>query len=137
MGIGIGQWPQAIVILLPRSIPKSQLNVLAINLNIGDVVLEHRWYVDLPIVARRSALSTGSRAGVLAGVPLGMCPSRTLSTSRSGKEVSGELGHSNAGRDLSASTISDDNELPADFGHVESEWVGRAWRVMCKSSSST
>ena len=47
MGIGIGQWPQAIVILLPRSIPKSQLNVLAINLNIGHVILEDCGDVDL------------------------------------------------------------------------------------------
>ena len=42
------------------------------------------------------------------------------------------LEHSNARYDLSASTISDDNELPADFGHVDGGWVGRAWRVMCE-----
>lgn len=47
MGIGVGQRAETVVILLASSIPKGELDVLAINLNIGDVVLEDSGDVDL------------------------------------------------------------------------------------------
>lgn len=47
MGVGVREWSQAIVIFLPGGIPKSQLNVLPIDFNIGNVVLEDGGHVDL------------------------------------------------------------------------------------------
>lgn len=47
MRVGIGQRAQTIVVLLASRIPKGQLDVLAIDLDVGDVVLEHGGDVDL------------------------------------------------------------------------------------------
>lgn len=47
MGVGVGQRSETIVIFLASRIPKGQLNVLAINLDVGDVVLEDGGDVDL------------------------------------------------------------------------------------------
>lgn len=47
MGIGVRQRAETIVILLASRIPKGQLDVLSINLNVGDVVLENSGDVDL------------------------------------------------------------------------------------------
>lgn len=47
MRIGVRQRAKTIVILLASRIPKGQLNVLSINLNVGDVVLENSGDVDL------------------------------------------------------------------------------------------
>ena len=66
MRVGIREWSQAIVVFLPRGIPQSQLNVLAINFNIRDVVLEDCWDVDLRSTDRRVQwLNTGRFAHMI------------------------------------------------------------------------
>jgi hypothetical protein len=45
--IRITQRAETIIILLAGGIPQSQLNVLAIDFDIGNIVLKHRWDVDL------------------------------------------------------------------------------------------
>jgi hypothetical protein len=47
VGIGVGERAETVVILLASRIPKSQLDVLSIDLNIGHIVLEDGWDVDL------------------------------------------------------------------------------------------
>jgi hypothetical protein len=47
MGIGVGQGTETVVVLLASRIPKGQLDVLAIDLDIGDVVLKDGRDVDL------------------------------------------------------------------------------------------
>lgn len=47
MRIGVGQRSETIVVFLTSRIPKSQLDVLAVNLDVGDVVLEDGGNVDL------------------------------------------------------------------------------------------
>lgn len=47
MGIWVRQRAETVVILLASRIPKSQLDVLSIDLNIGHIVLEDGWDVDL------------------------------------------------------------------------------------------
>jgi hypothetical protein len=45
--VGVGERAEAVVIFLASSIPEGELYVLAIDLNVGDVVLEDGWDVDL------------------------------------------------------------------------------------------
>ena len=45
--VWVGQWTKTIVILLTGGIPQGQLDVLAINLDVGDVVRKDGWDVDL------------------------------------------------------------------------------------------
>ena len=47
MGVGVAEGPETVVVFLAGGIPKGQLDVLAIDLDIGDVVLEHGWDVHL------------------------------------------------------------------------------------------
>ncbi len=47
MRVGVGQRAEAVVVLLASRIPKRQLDVLAINLDIGNIVLEDGGDVDL------------------------------------------------------------------------------------------
>lgn len=47
MGVWIAEGPETIVIFLASGIPKGELNVLAIDFHVCDVVLEHCWDVDL------------------------------------------------------------------------------------------
>ena len=47
MRIWVRQWAKTVVILLAGRIPKRQLDVLSVNLDVGDVVLENGWDVDL------------------------------------------------------------------------------------------
>ena len=47
VGVGVRERTKTIVILLTSRIPKSELNVLAVDLNIGNVVLEDGGDVDL------------------------------------------------------------------------------------------
>lgn len=47
VGIGIGKRSKTVVIFLTSSIPKGELDVLAIDLNIGDIVLENGGDIDL------------------------------------------------------------------------------------------
>lgn len=47
MGVRVGERPEPIVVFLTRRIPKGELNVLAIDLDIGDVVLKNGGDVDL------------------------------------------------------------------------------------------
>jgi hypothetical protein len=48
--VGVGERAKTVVILLTGGIPKGQLDVLAVNLDIGDVVLEDGGDVDLLLV---------------------------------------------------------------------------------------
>jgi hypothetical protein len=45
--VRVGERAEAVVIFLTSSIPEGELDVLAINLNVGDIVLEDGWDVDL------------------------------------------------------------------------------------------
>ena len=47
MRIWVREWSETIIILLTGSIPKGQLNVLAIDLDVGNVVLENSGDVHL------------------------------------------------------------------------------------------
>lgn len=47
MRVGVRQRTETVVIFLTRRIPKSEFDVLAINFDIGDVVLEDSGDVDL------------------------------------------------------------------------------------------
>ena len=47
MRVGVGQGTETVVIFLTRRIPKSEFNVLAVHLDIGDIVLEDGGDVDL------------------------------------------------------------------------------------------
>lgn len=47
MGVGVGQGAETVVIFLTSGIPEGELDVLAVNLNVGDVVLEDSGNVDL------------------------------------------------------------------------------------------
>lgn len=47
MGVGVGQGAETIVVLLAGGIPEGELDVLAIDLYIGDVVLEDGGDVNL------------------------------------------------------------------------------------------
>lgn len=47
MGVGVAEGSEAIVVFLAGSIPERQLDVLAVDLDIGDVVLEHGGDIDL------------------------------------------------------------------------------------------
>ncbi|KAH3663125.1 hypothetical protein OGATHE_004701 [Ogataea polymorpha] len=46
VGIWVREWSKTIVVFLAGGIPKSQLNSSAINFDIGNVVLKHRWDVN-------------------------------------------------------------------------------------------
>ena len=47
VGIGVGKRAETVIIFLTSRIPKSEFNVLVINLDIGDVVFEDGGDVDL------------------------------------------------------------------------------------------
>jgi hypothetical protein len=47
VGVGVGERAETVVIFLAGGIPKGELDVLAINLDIGDVVLEDSGDIDL------------------------------------------------------------------------------------------
>ena len=47
VGVGVGERAETVVILLTSGIPEGELDVLAIDLDIGDVVLEDSGDVDL------------------------------------------------------------------------------------------
>ena len=47
MRVGIGERAEAVVVFLAGGIPQGQLDVLAVDLDIGDVVLEDGRDVDL------------------------------------------------------------------------------------------
>lgn len=47
MRVGVGQGTETVVIFLTRRIPKSEFDVLAVHLDIGDIVLEDGGDVDL------------------------------------------------------------------------------------------
>jgi hypothetical protein len=45
--VGVGKRAETVIIFLTSRIPKSELDVLAINFDIGDVVLEDSGDIDL------------------------------------------------------------------------------------------
>lgn len=47
MGVRVGKRSKSIVIFLTCGIPKRELDVLSIYLDVGDVVLKDSWDVDL------------------------------------------------------------------------------------------
>ena len=56
MGVGVRKGTKAVVVFLASRIPESQLDVLAIDLDIGDVVLKDGGNIDLEVVASASLL---------------------------------------------------------------------------------
>jgi hypothetical protein len=144
MRVRVGERAQSVVIFLASGIPKGELDVLAIDFDIGDVVLEDGGDVDLEVLmsAHRVhcnviALGRGSLAGVRrrgetkssddgetgdmnqrtsGKVPL----EKTLSTEgQHGISTDDSRRHSFLHEEtgLSACTITDDNELATDFRH--------------------
>lgn len=63
--IRVGERSQSVVILLTGSIPKSQLYMLSVDLDVRDIVLEDRWHVDLGAcqLARHQETSRPQRRG--------------------------------------------------------------------------
>jgi hypothetical protein len=49
MRVGVRERTETIVVLLSSRIPKSELNMLSIDLNIGNIVLEDGGHIDLEI----------------------------------------------------------------------------------------
>ena len=47
MGVGVTERTETIVVFLSRRIPQRELNVLSIDLDIGDIVLEHGGNINL------------------------------------------------------------------------------------------
>ena len=47
MRIGVGQGTETVVVLLTSCIPESQLDMLAVNLDVGNIVLEDGGDIDL------------------------------------------------------------------------------------------
>lgn len=47
MRVGIREWAETIVIFLAGGIPQGEFDVLAIDLNIGHIVLKDSWDIDL------------------------------------------------------------------------------------------
>ena len=47
MGVGVAEGSEPVVVFLAGRIPQGELNVLSVNLHIGNVVLEHGRDVDL------------------------------------------------------------------------------------------
>jgi hypothetical protein len=48
MRIRVGEGSKTVVVLLSGRIPKRQLNMFSVDLDIGNVVLKHSWDIDLP-----------------------------------------------------------------------------------------
>lgn len=61
MRVGVREGAKTIVILLASSIPKGQLNVLAVNLDVGDIVFEDGGDVDLDKVKNSELAASNSR----------------------------------------------------------------------------
>lgn len=72
VGLGVGQWPQPVVLLLAGRIPECQLDRLAGRrvCRVGDVVLENGWDVFLEGLA----CMFKSIFSVRADLPLGSSP---------------------------------------------------------------
>jgi hypothetical protein len=49
MGIRVGEGSETVVVLLSGRIPKRQLDMFAVNLDIGNIVLKDSWDVNLTI----------------------------------------------------------------------------------------
>ena len=49
VGVGVGERAETVVIFLTSGIPEGELDVLAINLDVGDIVLEDSGDVDLRV----------------------------------------------------------------------------------------
>jgi hypothetical protein len=47
MGIRVAERSETVIVLLARSIPQRQFDVLAVNFNVGDIILEDSRDVDL------------------------------------------------------------------------------------------
>jgi hypothetical protein len=56
--IRITQRAETIIVLLASGIPQSQLNMLAINFDIGNIVLKHRRNIDLSVSVRLCSART-------------------------------------------------------------------------------
>lgn len=56
--VGVREGAETVVILLASSIPKSQLNVLAVDLDVGDIVFEDGGDVDLLDKVKNSESAT-------------------------------------------------------------------------------
>ena len=91
MGVGIGEWAKTVVVFLASRIPQRELDVLAVDLHIGDVVLEHGGDIDLgcgkACADANIATTVNNRVSHMLRTtmyaPLGMFLSRTQSADKS------------------------------------------------------
>ena len=61
MGVGIREGAETVIILLTGRIPQGELDVLSVNVDIGDVVLENGGDVDLQLLDFVHSIGIGSR----------------------------------------------------------------------------
>ena len=55
MRVGVRKGTQAVVVFLASRIPQGQLDMLAVNLDVGDIVLEDGGDVDLDAASAKTA----------------------------------------------------------------------------------
>lgn len=106
--------------------------MLPINLNIRDVVLEHSWHVDLrKDNGKTHEINLCQREQVIKRTS-GKVPFENTINKQVWKGGQRRSWHGNDRADLSTSTISNNDEFPADFSHVDSKLVSWMCRVMFK-----
>lgn len=88
MRVGVRERPETVVVFLAGGIPQRELDVLAINLHVGDVVLEDGRHIDLGS-AHPYARQFWRKTSDSLDAPQGTSLSKTQSTDTSGKEVNG------------------------------------------------
>ena len=138
VGVGVAEGAKPVVVFLAGSIPQRELDVLSIHLDIGDVVLEHGRDVDLlgrcerqwdwarwchvcgAEAPKTEAMGGGGRGHAIhtsGKVPL----EKTIKRQVYGGRMTCEHGDGTicgcCWEHLSASTVADDDELPANFRH--------------------
>jgi hypothetical protein len=68
--VGVGERAETVVIFLASGIPEGELDVLAVNLDVGDVVLEDSGDIDL---LRRHSQYADDVMGVRGAGAMGSC----------------------------------------------------------------
>lgn len=74
MGVGVGERAKTVVIFLASSIPEGQLDVLAIDLDVGDVVLEHGGNIHLRVCTCPFSTTSSTRPALASRRTSGKVP---------------------------------------------------------------